>query len=183
MIHRSSIVYGLLLTATAAIIGWQSIEHSRVKEAARTALINRARDITTTLGVVIRSQRRFGGIVSQERIESALKDLVKTGELKSVLLLNAAGSVVASAGEAVEAAATSNIEDGAHWGERSVTLLNLVDLGTNVVQEGESGRPIIVLPRRDSAASTNTERRGPPRPWRRPNSQTATKTVSGTNTF
>src|SRR5437867_3444110 len=99
MTGRNSIVYGLLLAALAAIIGWQSLEHIRVKKAARGALVNRARDITTTLGVVIRSQRRFGGIVSQERIESALKDLVKTGEVKSVLLLNAAGSVVASAGE------------------------------------------------------------------------------------
>src|SRR5262245_7494407 len=116
MIHRSSIVYGLLLAACVAIIGWQSVEHSRVKKAARVALVNRARDITTTLGLVIRSQRRFGGMVSQERVESALKELVKTGELKSVLLLNAAGSVVASAGQAVEPVATNHIHAREQWG-------------------------------------------------------------------
>lgn len=181
MIHRSSIVYGLLTAASTAIIGWQSIEHNRVEKAARAALVNRARDITTTLGVVIRSQRRFGGIVSQERIESALKDLVKTGELKSVLLLNAGGSVVASAGDAVEALVRNSIDEGAHWGERSVTLVNLVDLGTNVVQEGESARPIIVLPRRDPTTGTNMEWRGPPRSRRRPSTAGGTNSVAGTN--
>jgi signal transduction histidine kinase len=178
MIQRSSIVYGLLLAATIGIIGWQSVEHRRVKAAARAALVNRARDITTTLGVVIRSQRRFGSMVSQERIESALKDLVRTSELKSVSLLNAAGSVVASAGEPAAPAATPSITQGAHWDQRTVTLLNLVDLGTNVVQEGEGARPIIVLPRRDSAGGTNTERHGPPRSWRRSNPAAGTNSSS-----
>jgi hypothetical protein len=99
MIRSSSLVYGLLLAAWAAIVGWQPVEHARVKQSERAALVNRARDITTTLGVVVRSQRR---LVSQERLESALKELVKTGELKSVALLNVAGEVVASAGAPVD---------------------------------------------------------------------------------
>jgi hypothetical protein len=50
MIRSSSLVYGLLLAAWAAIVGWQPVEHARVKQSERAALVNRARDITTTLG-------------------------------------------------------------------------------------------------------------------------------------
>src|SRR6187455_1286802 len=98
MVRGTRLVYGLLIGAWALVVAWQIIEHQRVKDAARVALINRSRAITTTLGVVIRSQRRFGGIVSQERLESALGELVESGELLSVALLNASGDVVGSAG-------------------------------------------------------------------------------------
>ena len=43
------------------ILGWQVIDHHRFKDNARTALLNRARDITNSLATVIRSMRRFGG--------------------------------------------------------------------------------------------------------------------------
>ena len=135
MIRSSSLVYGLLLAAWAAIVGWQPVEHARVKQSERAALVNRARDITTTLGVVVRSQRR---LVSQERLESALKELVKTGELKSVALLNVAGEVVASAGAPVDLETKGTPHSVERWDDRSVTLVNPVDLGTNVVQDGES---------------------------------------------
>ena len=87
MIRRTQPVYGLLLGIWCVIVVWQVVEHGRIKEAARTALINRSRDITTTLEAVIQSQRRFGGLLFQERLESALKELVKSGELTSVALL------------------------------------------------------------------------------------------------
>src|SRR5205809_832431 len=84
MTSRTRLVYALLAAVLALIIVWQVVEHDRVKAAARAALINRSRDITTTLGLVIRSQRRFGvSIVSQERMESALKELVKPGDRAS----------------------------------------------------------------------------------------------------
>src|SRR5690349_11650151 len=96
---RSSFVYGSLFIAWVAVMGWQMLEHSRIKEAARTTLVNRARAITTSLGVVIRSQIRFGVMVSKDRLESALSDLAKIGEPKAIALLNASGAIVASAGE------------------------------------------------------------------------------------
>jgi signal transduction histidine kinase len=180
MIRRGSLVYGLLLASWVAIVGWQIGEHSRVKQSARSALINRARDITTTLSVVIRAQRRFDGIVWQERLESALKELVKRGELKSVSLLNVEGEVVASAGAPVDFETKGGVRSGERWDERSVTLVNLVDLGTNIVQEGQSSGPIIVVPRRDSPGGTNADRRGPPRfPWRS-NTPRATNSTNST---
>ena len=85
--NRNSTVYGLLLAAWVAIVAWQIVEHDRVKESARVALLNRARDISNSLSVVIRSQRRFGGIISEQRLEAALEDLVESEELLSVALL------------------------------------------------------------------------------------------------
>jgi len=149
MLRRTKLVYGFLLAVWAVIVVWQIVEHNRVKEAARAALINRSKDITTTLGLVIRSQRRFWGGVSQERVESALKELVKSDELSAVALLNASGEVVASAGEPIDLEAKGMMQAGEHWDYRRVSVVNLVDLGASVTREGETNRPIIVFPRRD----------------------------------
>jgi signal transduction histidine kinase len=143
---RTTFVSGLLAAAWATIVGWQAIEHHRVETAARSAVISRARDITATLGIVIRSQRRFGGIVSQPRLESALKELVKSDDLKSVVLLNAAGAVVASAGQPLDVGTKGMPPSGVHWQEDTVTVVNLVDLGTTSAADGERSQPTIVLP-------------------------------------
>src|SRR5438132_860528 len=96
--RRSPLIYGLLFAVWALIVVWQMSEHVRVAEGARAALIYRAKDISTTLGIVLRSQRRFGGVISKERLESSLNDLLRPGELNGIALLNAAGDGVAAAG-------------------------------------------------------------------------------------
>ncbi len=150
MIRGSVILYGVLAVACGGICAWQLAEHSRVKRAARAGLVNRAKAISTTVGLVLKSQRRFIGVISQERLESALNELDKSFELKSVALLNASGEIVASAGVRIANLDPETIRNGAeYWEETKVTLVNLVDLGTNVVREEEQ-RPIIVLPRRDA---------------------------------
>lgn len=156
MISRTRPVYGVLFAVWAMILAWQVVEHDRVKTSARTTLINRSRDITTTLGVVIRSQR-FRGVVLQERLEPALKELVKSGELNSVALLSASGDVVASAGAPID---KGMMQTGEHWDYKSVTVVNLVDLGASSTREGETNRPTIILPRRDSAGGLREEERG-----------------------
>ena len=121
-------------------LAWQTAEHFRVRRASRAQLIYRAQDISTTLGIVLRSQRRFG-VLSKERLESALHDLVRPGELNGIALLNAAGDVVASAGTVADFQ-TKGVEGPAErWDEQTVTLMNLVDLGTNVTRDIESNRP------------------------------------------
>ena len=57
--RRRTLIYGLLLGVWVLVVGWQAAEHFRVREEARAALVNRAKDISTTLGIVLRSQRRF----------------------------------------------------------------------------------------------------------------------------
>ena len=149
MIRKAKPVYAGLAVVWCLIVIWQLLEHRRVTAAAQSALINRSEDITTTLGLVIRSQRRFGGIVSQERLESALKEMVRAGEMTSVALLNAAGEVVVSAGAPFDFRQKGVLASGERWDDRSVTLVNPVDLGASVTREGETNRPTIVLPRRE----------------------------------
>jgi signal transduction histidine kinase len=158
--RRNALVYGLLLTAWILILGWQMVEHIRVEKLARAALIDRAKDISTTLGIVLRSQRRFG-IISKERLETALTDLVKPGELTGIALLNSAGDVVASAGTLADFQPKAIVGPAERWDEHSVTLMNLVDLGTNVTREVERPNPPIVLPREEFFRSAETNRPPP----------------------
>jgi len=143
--RRSNLVYVLLAAAWVVVLGWQAVEHVRVQQAARAELINRAKDISTTVGIVLRSQRRFGGVISKERIESALTGLVSPGELNAVALLNAAGDVVASAGTDTEVQPRAGVRPAESWEKGTVTLVNLVDLGTNVTRDLEGTNPPIVL--------------------------------------
>jgi len=110
--------------------------------------MNRAKDISDTLGLVMRSQRRFGGVISKERLESTLHELVKPGQLTAIALLNAAGEVVASAGEQIDLQ-PRGLRSGEQWEKKRVTLVNVVDLGTNVVSDVPSTNLTIVLPRRE----------------------------------
>jgi signal transduction histidine kinase len=176
--RRSNLVYALLAAAWAIVLGWQAVEHGRVQKAARAELINRAKDISTTVGIVLRSQRRFGGVISKERIESALTGLVRPGELNGVALLNAAGDVVASAGTNVDLQPRSAVRPAELWENEAVTLVNLVDLGTNVTRDLEGTNPPIVLSREAFGRPGDTNRPppdgrfGPPPPDREPDTNT-----------
>ena len=158
------IIYALLVAIWISVLGWQWVEHVRVEKSAREALVVRGRDITTTLGLVLRSQRRFGSLVSQERLDPALKELVKTEDVTSIALLNKAGDVVASAGDPIDLDTVSLAQSGVHWDDDSVTLVNVMDLGTHPAAEGADGQAIIVLPRRESSGTNPPEGR-PPFSW------------------
>lgn len=165
MIRHTRLVIGLLVAVWTLVAVWQAMEHSRVEADARDALIRRSRDITGTLAKFIESQRRFG-VVSQERMEVALEALVTSGELQSLALLNRLGEVVASAGAPVDLDAKGLTHSSVRWDARTLTVINSVDLGTNLVSElGETNRaPTIVLPRRDTNAPPREDFRFPPRP-------------------
>src|SRR5213593_2844227 len=132
MTRRTWLIYGVLLAIWGTLMAWQFAEHTRVRKSARATLINRAKDISDTLGLVMRSQRRFGGVISKERMESALNELIRPGELTAIALLNAVGAVVASAGGPIDLQPKSVVRSGEYWEDRAVTLMNLVDLGTNL---------------------------------------------------
>lgn len=126
-----------LLVLGLGVCGWQVVEHRRVEQAARQALINRGRDITSTLGVVVRSQRRIGIVISKERLETALQDLLRPGELEYIAILGATGDPIVSAGHVPDHAPEVVRSQGVQWRERTVTLMNLMDLGGT--QPGEIG--------------------------------------------
>jgi signal transduction histidine kinase len=162
MIKRNVIAYSLLGVAWMFLVVWQVLEHHRVRQAARAELINRAKDISNTLGVVMRSQRRFGGAVFKDRLESALGALIKPGELNAIALLNDEEEVVASAGESIGVDPKLLVPSGEPlWSRDTVALMNLVDLGsnvTNVTEETERSNPTIILPPPDMFNPFGTNR-------------------------
>jgi signal transduction histidine kinase len=162
MIQRTRAVYVVLLAVWVVVVAWQLVEHRRVEKSVRGALINRSKDISSTVGLVLRSQRRFG-VISQERLESALTALIKPEELMGVSLLNTRGEVVASAGVPIDLEWKGLVPTGEHWARESVALMNLVDLGTNVTSDIEGNHPTIILSREDMPTPP-TNRPAPPPP-------------------
>ena len=142
---RSLGVYIILIAFGLGVCGWQVEEHLRLKQTAAQALINRGRDITSTLGVVVRSQRRFGLVVSKDRIESALQDLVRPGVLESIAILGATGETIASAGRPVEFTPEMLQQRVVYWHERTLTLMNLMDLGSAQSEVSSSAPAAIVV--------------------------------------
>lgn len=157
MKNRAAMVYALLAGLCVSFVAWQSAEHRRVVEAARENLMSRGRAITGTLGLLIRSQRRGGGIISQERLESALAELIKPGDVESIALLNAEGKVVLAAGSPLKeySAPVASVT----WMPERMLLANLVDLETNVFPQLEGERRAIVLPDPPPGSRTNLDRR------------------------
>ena len=163
--NRTLTVYGLLLAVWIMILIWQAVEHTRYKESARTALLDHARDISSSLGVAIRSMRqwRHFGIIPQPMLDAALQELVKSSEMRAMALLNSTGQVVASAGNINVLDLKDLPPRGERWGTKTVTFVNLVDLGLDNSQEGEDYHPTIVLPEPD-IRDRGRRSGGPPMP-------------------
>jgi signal transduction histidine kinase len=162
---RNTVTYGLLLGVWVLVVAWLTVEHLRAREEARAALVNRAKDISTTLGIVLRSQRRFGGVVSKERLEASLTELVRQekAELNGIALLNAAGEMVASAGTGIELQTRGVAGTTENWGAQTVTLVNPVDLGTNLTYDIEGTNLPIIMSRQDFTNRFATNRPSGPR--------------------
>jgi signal transduction histidine kinase len=171
--RRNIVVYALLGAVWVLVLGWQAEEHLRVKEAARTDLRNRSKDIANTLSALIRGMR-FRGAIPQERLETGLKEmisgrtneLVKSSELISIVLLNATNQPVASAGRPIDSQREDLLREGEHWGQRSVTLVNPVDLGASLTSEGVTNTfvmpPLSEFTNRIGEPGREFPRRGPP---------------------
>ncbi|MEY4387248.1 MAG: hypothetical protein RLY20_2531, partial [Verrucomicrobiota bacterium] len=119
MTHRARPVYLVLLAVWVLVVIWQVVEHRRVERIARETLINRSKDISSTVGLVLRSQRRFG-IISQDRLESALTALIKPDELTGITILNPRAERVAAAGTPIDLELKGLVPTGVHWGHDSV---------------------------------------------------------------
>jgi signal transduction histidine kinase len=137
LIRRNLLVYGLLGAVWVLVFGWQVEEHLRVKEAARTDLRNRSKDIANTLSALIRGMRFRGGAIPSERLEPVLNELIhgrtneliKSSELISIALLDANNTPLFLAGRPIDPQREELLfRDGEHWGEHSVTLVNPIIL-------------------------------------------------------
>jgi signal transduction histidine kinase len=147
--RRNFLVYGLFVALWALVAAWQWADHVRVRQLAHEELIHRARDVSTSVGTTMRAFRRFGGVVSKDRLEGALKEMLQPGEWNGIALLNEAGTVVASAGT-VELDLKGAPAPAEVWGKETVILFNPVALGTNVTRDLEgTNLPVVVdFPRR-----------------------------------
>lgn len=134
---RGLAIYALLAAGWLVIVVWQVAEHRRVRATTRQVLLNRAHDISTSLGVVIRSQRRFATVL-RPRLEGALKELAKATDLLAVALLSPGGDVVASAGEAGTESFRGLAPGSLVWGRGTLTVAALVELGP---EPGPPGPP------------------------------------------
>ncbi len=149
--RRISWVYASIGAIWVLVAVWQAEEHYRFREAAKTDLGNRSKDIANTVSACIRGMR-FRGAVLQDRLEPVLNELVngrtnelvKSSELTSIVLLNSTGDKIAEAGRSIDL--TQDIlQQGEHWGQRNVTFVNPVDLGAAPWEGGTN--PTVVLPR------------------------------------
>lgn len=149
---RHLVISALLVGCGLVVCGWQVEEHLRFRRSATQSLVNRGRDITSTLGVLLRSQRRFG-VVTKERLQSTLQDLVRPGELEALAVLGATGETIASAGDRLELTPEMSQARGVYRMDRTLTILNLMDLGASASEDGVLPRPAIVVTDEKTARS------------------------------
>lgn len=153
--RRNFFVHGLLLAVWMLIVVWQMGEHRRVKEAARTAVINRSRDIVSTLSAFIRGLQ-FRGAVVPERLEPVLNELVdvrtneplEPGELIWVALLNVTNESLVSIGAPTVDLKTSTIPEGGLWEPGRVTFEYAVR-GATLSPEGSTNPTVVAPPFRE----------------------------------
>jgi signal transduction histidine kinase len=131
-----------------ALVAWLVVEHRRVVETERTALLQRGRDISDTIALLSRTGRM--GLIREDRLNSVLQELVQWELLDTIVLLNARGDVVASAGR-IDLYRPENLELGAvRWDRDHAFVMNLVDLGHDAVGPDVPPRgPTIVIPAPD----------------------------------
>jgi signal transduction histidine kinase len=179
MIARGKFAFAGLAALWMVILSWQAFEHARVRESARAELINRAKDISATAGNVMRALRRFG-VVPRDRLEPALQPLIKPGDVNSIALLNETEDIVAVVGEPMPQDVRTRLANGEpYWTSRFVTVMNLVELGTNLVSSASTNgspelnreNPVIVLNESFGRGSNNPGFGPPPGEIRSPSAR------------
>jgi signal transduction histidine kinase len=143
---RRLLVSILIFSAGIGVCGWQAQEHARFRERAKQALVNRGNDITETLRIVVRSQRRWGPFVTKERLQPALEDFIRSGELEAIAFISATGEPVARAGKAIDVTPAEIAKArGVLWNERTLTLMNLTNWDPLTSDEAARQRLAIVV--------------------------------------
>jgi signal transduction histidine kinase len=151
--RRTLTVYLLLAAVWALVVVWQAEEHYRFRATAKNDFSNRSKDIANTVSACIRGMR-FRGAILQERLEPVLNELVngrtnellKSSEVIAIALLNVSGQQIAAAGRPMDLTQKDILQQGEHWGQRAVTFVNVVDLGTSFTGPGGGTNPTVVLP-------------------------------------
>lgn len=156
-LRRTRLAYLILTLAWLLIAVWQLFEHCKVKDLARSTISTRAKDISKSLSVVIRSQSRFGAI-RRSRLKAALEGLAKLSDLESVALQNPSGKIVASGGTPLSDDEKKLSLGSVVWAGSSLTVVELVELRDPDASDKDSsdGQVIVV----DSPPGGSHHRRG-----------------------
>jgi signal transduction histidine kinase len=162
--RRTTLIYGLLALVWLLVLGWQVEEHIRFESYGKNALRNRSRAIANTLGASIRGLQ-FRGRVAGDRLQPVLdemvygqtNDAVFPSEVIAILLLNAKGESVASAGRPIDLEQQDIVQEGERWGNTTATFVYPIE-GASVSSEGNTNAsPPVLLP-----PFTNSFREGRP---------------------
>ncbi len=170
--RRSTLVYGFLAVVWVVVAVWQLSEHARLEEGGRNYLRRNSRAIANTLGAVVRGQQ-FSGAVFRNRLEPVLNELVnagtnqltKSGELVSIVLLNANDEPVAFAGRPFDPELKNNLQEGdERWGANTVTMVYPLR-GASLTPDGSTNTqgPLILEQPTNNMRGSRRESR-PPRP-------------------
>ncbi len=155
---RTPIIYGVLVGIWVLLTAWQVTEHRRVESSLRQTLAHRAKDISTSLGIVLRAQRGFGGFVPASRLQSSLDELMTSDELITIALLNRAMEPVTVGGVSNRVALISVSKHGEKWGTGSAFFVNRIDLGVSSYSTNNRPREAIVMEPRTEASERERER-------------------------
>jgi signal transduction histidine kinase len=166
--RRGTLIYSLLFGVWLLVVAWQIEEHSRVQEAAKRNLRSRSTEIGNTLSAVMRALSFRGRQVLQERLEPVLNELVKgqtnelvnSGGLISIALLNTAGEPFVAAASNTNLMPNGVFSEGEYWTPDSVTFVSPIE-GASV--ENATNTMVVLPP--PPADFTNGLRGFP---WREP---------------
>lgn len=136
MSKRNHLVYLLLAIVWLALVALQVAEHRAFRKSSEESLQRHALDLSNALGVVIRTQRRFG-TVSKDRLASALQGLAESEEVLGIMLFNPVGGAIASAGEPMDADLGHKPPGAVLWGPDTLTVVELAEFGP----EPQTGDP------------------------------------------
>jgi signal transduction histidine kinase len=137
--RRKLFVYFLLAAVWGLIAAWQVEEHLRVKNHAKANLRNRAKDIADDISSVIRGFQFQGAMLSSSLQPFLDRRVASPTEVLSVLLLNAAGDVVAKAGSPIDVHQQELLQHREYWG--GTNLIIAYDIAGVSVRQGGATNP------------------------------------------
>lgn len=144
MNRRNGLVYLLLVAVWLAMVVLQVADHRSFAWTSRESLRRHARDLSNSLGVVIRSQRRFG-TVPKNRLEGALQGLAEAEEVLGIALFNPKGGVIAQAGDPIDPALGHATLGIPIWDGDTMTVVELAEFGPEPADDDPSRQSTTTL--------------------------------------
>ncbi|MBG88190.1 MAG: hypothetical protein CMO80_14985 [Verrucomicrobiales bacterium] len=148
MWKRPLILFTLLAISWLVILSWQLGEHKNFERRLRGRMVERAENVANTVDLIIRSQRRFGGLVNYERFEWSVGQMLKNPELNAVAFANGNSEIFMQSDKLLPVEFDSLNSGEPNWDGR---FLNLY------IPENSTNRPPILAQPRENSRERNPE--------------------------